>query len=112
MKKYIKPNALLSLCREDIEIFGQPGDAMEWIARLVDECPPAENLVHIQYAPGTNVWTPSGKHGVIESLYIGRRGVQRIFARMDDGSKMNCSPKGIGKDIMARNPENLRSEPI
>lgn len=91
--------------REDIEMFGQPhGDLMEWVSRIVEECPNAENVIHLSYAPGQSVWTPDGKHGVIESLYIGRRGVQRVFARMDDGEKLNCSAKGLGIDILKRDP--------
>lgn len=114
MKKYVNPRVLLAMCREDIELFGQPDNAMEWISRIADECPPSENIMHVPFAPGTIVWTPDGRTGMVESLYIGQRGVQRIFVRLIDGSKLNCSAKGIGKDILRKppsDPEISRSEP-
>ena len=105
MRKYIKASVLLALFRANIAACGEPqGDIYEWASRIVEECPPAENMLHLTYAPGQSVWTPDGRHGVIESLYIGQRGVQRVFFHMDDGEKLNCSRKGIGKDILKYNP--------
>lgn len=106
MKKYIQANKLLAMCREDIELFGEPqGDIMEWVSRIVEECPPVDNIVRLPLGIGQSIWTiPDGVHGIVESMYVGRKGVQRMFARLDNGEKINFTPKGIHKDVTAKDP--------
>ena len=106
MKKFIRPNVLRAMFREDIELFGQPeGDLMEWVSRIIDECPAAENVVHLPLAFGQSVWTlPEMEHGVVESMYVGKFGIQRVFVRLDNGQKINFALKGIGKDVTAKPP--------
>ena len=100
MKKYINASELLDLFRDDEMLScDRPFDVYQWAENIVDECPPAENIVHLPFSVGTKLTTPDGRRGVIESFYIGKKGVQRIFARLSDGERINFTPKGIGKDV-------------
>lgn len=115
MKKYIDASELLEIFRDDEMLScDRPFDVYQWAANIVDECPPAENIVRLPFSVGTHFTTPDGRRGVIESFYIGKSGVQRIFARLSDGEKINFTPKGIGKDVFiddAPRREISRSEP-
>jgi hypothetical protein len=116
MKKYINPHVLLAIFREKSAAFGdRQKDIYLWVSGIVKECPLANNVMHLSYMPGQSIWTPDGRHGVVETLYLGRRGIQRVFCRMDDGEKLNCSAKGLNWDILKYNPlqgEISRSAPV
>ncbi len=126
MKKYVEVNQLLELFRDDEMLScDRPFDVYQWAANIIEECPAAEvveagaylagavgvdmpdgthKAVCFPLSMGQSVWTPEGRHGAVETLYVGKRGVQRIFIRFDDGESINLKPKGIGKDIVTEQP--------
>ena len=100
MKKYIEASTLLALFQDDEMLScDRPFDIYQWAANIIDECPAAENVIYLPIAIGAKVTTPDGVNGVVDTLYVGRKGVQRIFARLENGERINFTTKGIGKDI-------------
>lgn len=121
MKKYVEVGELLELFRDDEMLScDRPYDVYQWAANIVEECPPADvceaggvaviqrdgtqKIFRIPVAINQRVWTPDGQRGVVDSLYVGQKGIQRIFVRLENGERINLTPKGIGKDILFSNP--------
>lgn len=100
MKKYINASDLLQIFRDDEMLScDRPFDVYQWAENIVDECPPAKDVIRLPFSVGTGLTTADGRRGMIESYYIGKNGVQRVFARLSDGEKINFTLKGIGKDV-------------
>lgn len=100
MKKYINASELLDLFRDDEMLScDRPFDVYQWAENIVDECPPAKDIIRLPFSVGTWLTTADGRRGVIEAFYIGKNGIQRVFARLSDGEKINFTLKGVGKDV-------------
>ena len=108
MKKLIYASKLLELLQAEIEEHGEPaGNVYGLIKSLVKKCPSAysgENVIMLPIALNQTVWTKDGRRGKVSAFYVGKQGVQRIFVRLDDGSQLNCSAKGLGLDIYTERP--------
>lgn len=121
MKKYVEVGELLDLFRDDEMLScDRPYDVYQWAANIVEECPAADvceaggvavirrdgtqKIFRIPFAINQPVWTPDGQRGIVDAFYVGKNGIQRIFVRLDDGERINFTPKGIGKDIMLEPP--------
>ena len=112
MKKYIEAAKLIELFRDDEMLScDRPFDIYQWAENIIDECPPAENIIRLPFAVGTKLTTPDGKSGEIESFYIGKKGIQRVFARLSGGEKINFTLKGIGKDVIIDDPVERDTTP-
>lgn len=55
--------------------------------------------------PGQKVWKPDGTQGVVDSLYFGKKGIQRVFVMFRGGERINLKQNGIGRDILLSPPE-------
>ena len=121
MKKYVEVGELLELFRDDEMLScDRPYDVYQWAANIIEECPPAnvsdsgavvvlqrdgaERFFRVPIAINQPVWTPDGQRGVVDALYVGKNGIQRIFVRLENGERINLTPKGIGKDILFNKP--------
>lgn len=106
MEKYISKKDIIELFNEDAEMsFAAPIDALRWALNIIEDCPEADIIV-TPVRPGQRVWLTDGTECKVVSLYIGAKGVQRIFIRLPDGTEKNLTPKGIGKDIFLEDPNN------
>ena len=105
MKKYIEASELLSIFRDDEMLScDRPFDVYQWAENIIDECPPAQNVISIPFPIGTKVYTLDGRSGTVQTFYVGKTGIQRIFVLLSDGEQINFTMKGIGKDIFINNP--------
>ena len=113
MKKYIEASELKEMFRDDEMLScDRPFDIYQWAENIIDECPPAKKAVELPLEIGQDVWTADGQHGTVCNYYFGRGGLQRIFATLDSGDRINFTPKGIKKDVFFSDPENSRSERV
>ena len=100
MKKFIEASTLLQMFQDDEMLScDRPFDIYQWAANIIEECPAAENIYQAPLAIGQRVQTADGRFGIVDTYYIGKKGLQRIFVRLDNGERFNFTPKGIGKDV-------------
>ena len=110
--KYINATELIEMFRDDEMLScDRPFDIYQWALNIIDECPAAEDVIKLPVPIGAKIRTADGRAGEIDTLYIGKLGVQRIFATLDDGEKINFKQKGIGKDVFLLNAYRTPSEP-
>ena len=79
-------------------------DAINEIAMLQNENTELKKKLP-SILPGQKVWKLDGTQGVVDSLYFGKHGVQRIFVMFRGGERINLKPNGIGKDVFLSPPE-------
>lgn len=109
--KYINATELIEMFRDDEMLScDRPFDIYQWALNIIDECPAAENVIHLPIRIGAEIRTADGRRGVVDTYYIGKKGVQRIFAVLEDRERINFTPKGIGRDVFLSYAENSRSE--
>lgn len=112
MAKYINAKELIEMFRDDEMLScDRPFDIYQWAVNIIEECPSAKDVFRFPIPIGAKIRTADGRTGVVDTYYIGKKGIQRIFATLDDGEKINFKQKGIGRDVFLSDAENSRSEP-
>ena len=79
-------------------------DAVQDFLQIILDCPEPKHLIQTPVVPMQRVWTADGIPGYVESIYLGKNGIQRFFVALENGEKMNFKQKGIGKDIFLECP--------
>ena len=79
-------------------------EAADAIKQLVKENEKLKKMLP-SVVPGQKVWKPDGTQGFISSLYLGKKGIQRLFVMFGANERMNLKPNGIGRDILLVPPE-------
>lgn len=111
MRKYINASKLIHMIQNDEVLFRELSPFLQQrLLAIIDECPNVGSAFDLQIDIGSNIKTADGRTGVVDSFYIGKKGVQRIFARMDDGEKLSFKPKDIGFGVFLSDLEISPSE--
>ena len=96
-----------TLTELDYAVLRSAADTMLESADALKSYTDAEQDGALAFLPlgfGQTVYFPDGATGELESCYIGRKGVQRLFLRRSDGEKVTSKPNGIGRDFFLKDP--------
>ena len=111
MRKYINAAKLVRMIENDEVLFRELTPFLrQRILNIIDECPNVGSVSDLPIKIGAKIVTADGRAGEVDSIYLGTRGIQRIFARMGDGEKYSFKPKDIGIGVFISDGENSRSE--
>jgi hypothetical protein len=111
MRKYINASKLIHMIQNDEVLVRELSPFLQQrLLTIIDECPNVGSAFDLPIEIGAQIITAAGKTGVVESCYVGGKGVQRIFARMNDGEKLSFKPKDIGMGVFLSDPKISPSE--